>query len=112
MLKRPCPGYEPAGCQALTGKSSRGSESALGLPFFPKIFPVNVMDLILEHLGHLNRIRTAEPRIPGVQIHAERIRVAEAIHHILDALDAVGNGAVRFEENMHSVVRRHLHGSA
>ena len=48
-------------------------------PLLAEVLPMHVVDLVLEHAGHFHGIGAPKPGIAGIQVHAQRVRVAEAI---------------------------------
>src|SRR5690606_29950729 len=59
-----------------------------------------------EDLRHLDRICAAEPAVAGIEVDAEMVRIAEAVHDLLETGDRAGQRPVRLEEQRHAVVLR------
>ena len=51
------------------------------------------------------RIGGAKPRIAGVEIDADRVGIAQSVHQGLDAVDAIGDGSMLFEQESAAVAQ-------
>ena len=72
---------------------------------------MNVVDLVLEDPGHLDRVRAAEPRVAGIQVDPQRLGISEHFEDVPESLDRVGDRPVRLQQNANSVVFRHANGA-